>query len=115
MRKVDGNMNGVVLHGYVGIGESARGNRGHQSFFINGRYMRSNVLSSALEEGTRERVMIGKYPICVLHLTMPYDQVDVNVHPNKLEVSFQRKPPWLKPCPRLCATRCGIAMHWSGP
>ena len=91
MRKVDGNMNGVVLHGYVGIGESARGNRGHQSFFINGRYMRSNVLSSALEEGTRERVMIGKYPICVLHLTMPYDQVDVNVHPNKLEVRFQRE------------------------
>lgn len=84
-------MNGVVLHGYVGIGESARGNRGHQSFFINGRYMRSNVLSSALEEGTRERVMIGKYPICVLHLTMPYDQVDVNVHPNKLEVRFQRE------------------------
>ena len=91
MRKVDGNMNGVVLHGYVGIGESARGNRGHQSFFINGRYMRSNILSSALEEGTRERVMIGKYPTCVLHLTMPYDQVDVNVHPNKLEVRFQRE------------------------
>lgn len=91
MRKVDGHMNGVVLHGYVGIGDSARGNRGHQSFFINGRYMRSTLLSGALEEGTRERVMIGKYPTCVLHLTMPYDQVDVNVHPNKLEVRFQRE------------------------
>ncbi len=91
MRQVDGSMNGVVLHGYVGIGESARGNRGHQSFFINGRYMRSSLLSSALEEGTRERVMIGKYPTCVLHLTMPYEQVDVNVHPNKLEVRFQRE------------------------
>lgn len=91
MREVSGNMNGVVIHGYVGIGESARGNRGHQSFFINGRYMRSAVLSSALEEGTRERVMIGKYPTCVLHLTMPYDQVDVNVHPNKLEVRFQKE------------------------
>lgn len=91
MRRVEGCMNGVVLNGYVGIGESARGNRNHQSFFINGRYMRSNILSAALENGARERVMIGKYPTCVLHLTMPYDQVDVNVHPNKLEVRFQRE------------------------
>lgn len=91
MRKVDSCMNGVVLKGYVGIGESARGNRNHQSFFINGRYMRSALLSSAVENGTRERVMIGKYPTCVLHLTMPYEAVDVNVHPNKLEVRFQQE------------------------
>ena len=43
---------------------------------------------AALENGARERVMIGKYPTCVLHLTMPYDQVDVNVHPNKTDVRF---------------------------
>lgn len=91
MRPVSGCMNGVVLSGYVGIGESARGNRGHQSFFINGRYMRSAVLSAAVEAAVRERVMIGKYPACVLHLTMPYEQVDVNVHPNKLEVRFQQE------------------------
>lgn len=89
MREVKGNQGGVLLSGYVGIGDSARGNRSHQSFFINGRYMRSGVLSSALEEACRERVMIGKYPTCVLHLTMPYDSVDVNVHPNKLEVRFR--------------------------
>lgn len=88
MRKVEGCQQGVVLHGYVGIGESGRGNRGHQSFFINGRYMRSGLLSAALEDACRERVMIGKFPSCVLHLTMPYEQVDVNVHPNKLEVRF---------------------------
>lgn len=114
MRKVDGNMNGVVLHGYVGIGESARGNRGHQSFFINGRYMRSNVLSSALEEGTRERVMIGKYPICVLHLTMPYDQVDVNVHPNKLEVRFQREAAVAEAVTTLVRDALRDREHWSG-
>lgn len=88
MRKVDGCERGVVLKGYVGVGESGRGNRAHQSFFINGRYMRSSLLSAALEDACRERVMIGKYPACVLHLTMPCDQVDVNVHPNKLEVRF---------------------------
>ena len=91
MRKVDGHQAGMVVKGYVGIGESGRGNRSHQSFFINGRYMRSQLLSTAVETACRERVMIGKYPSCVLHLTMPYDTVDVNVHPNKLEVRFQNE------------------------
>lgn len=91
MRRVSGCQSGVVLDGYVGIGEGARGNRGHQSFFINGRYMRSGLLSSAVESACRERVMIGKFPTCVLHLTMPYETVDVNVHPNKLEVRFQNE------------------------
>ena len=91
MRRVDGCQGGVVIKGYVGIGESARGNRGHQSFYINGRYMKSNLLSTAVESGCRERVMIGKFPTCVLHLTMPFDTVDVNVHPNKLEVRFQNE------------------------
>lgn len=92
MRKVEGHGGGMVVKGYVGIGESARGNRGHQSFFINGRYMKSNLLSAAVEAGCRERVMIGKYPSCVLHITMPFETVDVNVHPNKLEVRFQNEP-----------------------
>ena len=89
MRQVDGHQGGVLLSGYVGIGESGRGNRANQSFFINGRYTRSSVLSAALEAACRERVMIGKFPTCVLHLTMPYETVDVNVHPNKLEVRFR--------------------------
>lgn len=89
MRVVEGCGGGMVVKGHVGIGDCARGNRGHQSFFINGRYMKSALLSSALEAACRERVTIGKYPVCVLHLTMPYDTVDVNVHPNKLEVRFQ--------------------------
>lgn len=91
MRQVHGCQSGVVLDGFVGIGEGARGSRGHQSFFINGRYMRSGLLSAAVESGVRERVMIGKFPTCVLHLTMPFDAVDVNVHPNKLEVRFQNE------------------------
>jgi len=89
MRRVKDNAGGILLEGYVGIGESARGNRSHQSFFINGRYMKNAVLTQALETACKERVTIGHFPSCVLHLTMPYDQVDVNVHPNKLEVRFQ--------------------------
>jgi DNA mismatch repair protein MutL len=77
--------------GVCGIGDSARGNRSHQSFFINGRYMKSQLLSNALEQGCRERVTIGHFPTCVLHLKMPLEAVDVNVHPNKLEVRFQNE------------------------
>lgn len=91
MREVDGHQGGVLLKGYVGVGESGRATRGHQSFFINGRYMRSGLLSAAVEAACRERVIAGKYPTCVLHLTMPFEAVDVNVHPNKLEVRFQNE------------------------
>ncbi len=89
MRPVKGAEAGVLAEGYVGVGELARGNRLQQSFFINGRYFRDETLSKALESGCEGYVMIGRYPICVLALTMPYRQVDVNVHPNKLEVRFQ--------------------------
>ena len=72
-----------------GIGDEARGNRSHQSFILNGRLIKSNLLTGALEEACKQRVMIGKYPMCVLHLTMPFEAADVNVHPNKLEVRFK--------------------------
>lgn len=109
MRKVDGCQGGVVIKGYVGIGESGRGNRGHQSFFINGRYMKSALLSQAVESGCKERVMIGKFPACVLHLTMPFETVDVNVHPNKLEVRFQNEQAVFEAVE--AAVRDGIADH----
>ncbi|MBN1777692.1 MAG: DNA mismatch repair endonuclease MutL [Clostridiales bacterium] len=89
MRKVSGNFSGVLIDGYVGVQDLARGNRQQQSFFINGRYIRDDVLSRALEAAAEGFVMIGRFPICALNLTMPYEQVDVNVHPNKLEVRFQ--------------------------
>ncbi len=89
MRTVDGRANGILLKGYVGIGENARGNRGQEYFFINGRMMHSSILSAALETACRERVMIGKFPVCALQITIAYEAVDVNVHPNKLEVRFR--------------------------
>ena len=91
MRLVSGGTRGVWMEGYVGIGDSARGTRSHQSFFINGRYMKSALLAQALEQGCRERVTIGHFPTCVLHLKIALDAVDVNVHPNKMEVRFQNE------------------------
>ena len=89
MRPVHGSENGLLLDGYVGVGDQTRGNRLQQSFFINGRYFRNEMISKALESGCEGYVMIGRYPSCALMLTLPYRQVDVNVHPNKLEVRFQ--------------------------
>lgn len=88
LSKVDGSEQGLVLTGFVGVGELSRGNRSQQQFFINGRTLRSPLLSQALEEACRQRVMIGRFPMCVLYLSLPYEAVDVNVHPNKWEVRF---------------------------
>ncbi|MCR4876362.1 MAG: DNA mismatch repair endonuclease MutL, partial [Clostridiales bacterium] len=89
MRPVDGHQGGVLLRGFVGIGENARNNRSGENFFINGRMLRSPLLSGSLEDACRERVMIGKFPVCVLYLEMAPENVNVNVHPNKMEVRFR--------------------------
>ena len=78
----------VAVSGLGGVGLQARSNRARQTFIVNGRTIRSQVLTQALEDGCRERVTIGHYPICVLNIEMPTNMVDVNVHPNKLEVRF---------------------------
>lgn len=79
---------GVSVSGLVGVGQLSRSNRARQTFIVNGRTIRSPLLTQALEDGCRERVTVGHYPICVLNVQMPAAMVDVNVHPNKLEVRF---------------------------
>ena len=91
MTKIEGNMNGVSLSGFVGVGDAGRGNRSHEHFFLNGRAMKSPLLSLAVENACRQRVTVGRFPMCVLHLAMPFESADVNVHPNKWEVRFQNE------------------------
>lgn len=89
LKPFKGGMGAVQIDGFVGIGNLARGNRNYEFFFVNGRCIRNAQLSAAVENACRERVMIGKYPYCVCNVVVPMDAVDVNVHPNKLEVRFK--------------------------
>lgn len=79
------------LYGYIGKPCINRGNRNHEIFFVNGRYIKSNIISKAVEEGGRGYYMQHKFPFCVLMLELPPDLMDVNVHPTKLEVRFSNQ------------------------
>ena len=85
VRGTDGDM-GVT--GFVTSPLASRGTRGMQTFFVNGRLVKSQLLTAALEEAYANRMMKGKFPGCVLRLTMPADRLDVNVHPAKTVVKF---------------------------
>ena len=76
------------LSGFVSKPSDARPSRALQTFFVNGRPVKSRLLIAALEEAYRNQIMVGKFPACVLHLTVPASAVDVNVHPAKTEVKF---------------------------
>ena len=69
----------------------SRGSRSMQVFFVNGRFIKSQLLTAALEEGYRNQIMKGKFPGCVLSVTLPVTAVDVNVHPAKTTVKFARE------------------------
>lgn len=79
---------GIKVEGYLGKPEVVRSNRNFEIYFINGRFIRSNVVAKAVEEGYKEYLMQHKFPLCVLHITMDTEQVDVNVHPSKMDVRF---------------------------
>ena len=85
---VDSHWEGYSLTGFVSKPTDARPSRNLQTFFVNDRPVRSRLLITALEEAYRNRIMQGKFPACVLHLKMPANTVDVNVHPAKTEVKF---------------------------
>ncbi len=88
MAKVDSRWDGYSLTGFVSKPTDARPSRNMQTFFVNDRPVRSKLLMSALEEAYRNQLMVGKFPACVLHLRLPANAVDVNVHPAKTEVKF---------------------------
>jgi len=88
MVKADSQWDGYRLTGFVGKPTDARPSRAMQTFFVNGRPVKSRLMIAALEEAYRNQIMVGKFPTCVLHLTLPAAAVDVNVHPAKTEVKF---------------------------
>ena len=88
MVPVDSTWEQYSLKGYTSKPTNARPSRSLQTFFVNGRPVRSKLLIAALEEAYRNQLMVGKFPSCVLHLTLPASLVDVNVHPAKTEVKF---------------------------
>ena len=75
--------------GLIGVASTARSNREHMSIFVNGRWVQNRALSYALQEAYKGFLMERRYPLAVVDLQIPYDQVDVNVHPSKTEVRFQ--------------------------
>ena len=86
---IDFKEDGLAIKGYLGSPSMVRSNRNFEIYFINGRFIRSQILSRAIEEGYKEYLMQHKFPLCVLHIMVEDKaQVDVNVHPTKMEVRF---------------------------
>lgn len=79
---------GIQMQGYLGKPVLNRSSRGFENYYVNGRYIRSNLIAGAIEEGYREYLMQHKFPFTVLHLKIDAELVDVNVHPTKMDVRF---------------------------
>ena len=88
LAEVSGRDGALSAEGYVTRPLNGRGTRGMQTFFVNGRLVKSQLLTAALEEAYANRIMKGKFPGCVLSVTLPLDTVDVNVHPAKTVIKF---------------------------
>ncbi len=81
----------IKISGYVGKPIISRGNRQYEIYYVNGRYIKSRWIQKGIEEGAKDGMMIGQFPFGVFFLEIPFDMVDVNVHPNKMEVRFDQE------------------------
>lgn len=81
----------ISVSGYVSKPLHARANRAMEHFFINNRYVKTQTASIATEQAYKGLMMVGKFPSCALNITIPYDMVDINVHPAKTEVRFHNE------------------------
>ena len=91
LAEIDAVQGSVRICGYIGKPVISRGNRGYENYFINGRYIRSNVIARGIEEGYRTFMMQHKYPFTALHFTIDGKLLDVNVHPTKMELRFSNQ------------------------
>lgn len=82
---------GLKVTGYVGKPLISRGNRNYENYFINGRYVKSNIIAKAIEDGYKDFIMQHKYPFTVLHFVVNGSDIDVNVHPTKMELRFSNQ------------------------
>ena len=89
---IDLQRGGLHIGGYLGKPEQVRSNRNFEVYFINGRFIRSDIVAKAIEEGFREYLMLHKFPVCFLMLDTLPENVDVNVHPTKMDVRFSDGP-----------------------
>ena len=90
---VDSEIEGIRVTGFTGTPENVKSNRNHEIFFINGRYIKSQVASAALEQAYKSYIPEDKFPVCVLDIHIHPTLVDVNVHPTKMEVKFSDSRP----------------------
>lgn len=89
---IDVTKGDLHIKGFLGKPEQVRSNRNFEIYFINGRFIRSNLIARAIEEGFREYLMLHKFPVCFLSLELEPGNVDVNVHPTKMDVRFSDGP-----------------------
>ena len=87
-KEVQGSGEDMSVSGFATLPVCCKGSRNYQHFFVNGRYVKSRIMTAALEEAYANQRMVGKFPGCVLHLQTKLNMVDVNVHPTKTEVKF---------------------------
>ena len=78
----------IKISGFIGKPVINRGNRSYENYFINGRYIKSNIITKAIEEAYKTFIMVHKYPFTALHLNVDPELIDVNVHPTKMEIRF---------------------------
>lgn len=88
MLPVKRSVNGFMMEGYVGKAFISKGNRSFEHYFVNGRYIRSNIVTKAIEEAYKSFVMIHKFPFTCVHLSVDSQKLDVNVHPTKMEFKY---------------------------
>ncbi len=81
---------GIAVSGFLGKPEVNRSNRNYEVYFVNGRFVKNDIITRAVEEGYRSYLMQHKFPFFVLHFTLSPDQIDVNVHPSKMEIRLRK-------------------------
>lgn len=89
--EVDERIDGIHLTGFIGKPLVSRGNRNYENYYINGRYVKSNIIAKAIEDAYKDFTMQHKYPFTVLHFKMDGQDLDVNVHPTKMELRFSNQ------------------------